>query len=371
MVGMYSHPSTYAAMTVALKSKQASNVAVSACVAQINFSSPDVIQLTPAGQFRSRDTRPEEVPYWFTDASVAARVLQKMAALKGDVLIDYDHQTLFTEETGKPAPAAGWFSGSEMEWREGEGIYAKGVRWTAAAKAAIESEEYRYISPVFEYDKKTGEVLNILMVAITNFPALEGLGDLTARAAAKFSISQSEPTNEDTTVKREELIAMLGLAATATDTEINTAFAAMKAKAESVEALNTEVTALKAKVVDPSKHVDVSVVEELKKEIAALSGKVVGSEVEAIIAQAQADGKLLPAQLDWAKSLGNSDIAALKTYLEKTPAIAALKGSQTNGAKPVGVTEAGELDETATAVCKQLGIDPEAYKKTAGVKAAA
>jgi phage I-like protein len=254
-----------------------------------------------------------------------------------------------------------------VEWREGQGLFATNVQWTANAAAAIAALEYRYLSPVLEYEPKTGEVLRVLMVAVTNFPAIDGLGDLTARAAARFSPDDS--THEEQPVNREQLLALLALPATATDADIETAMAALKAKADQVDALNTEVAALKTKQVDPAKFVPVTVVDELKTQIAALSGKILGGEVESVIAQAEADGKLLPAQVEWARELGNSNIAQLKSYIEKTPVIAALKGSQTGGKAPAGVTEGGELDSTALAVCKQLGLSADEYKKSVGVSA--
>lgn len=365
---MYSHPANTAAMKTALSARFAKGtIAVAACVSEINAAVPSEIQLTPAGFFRARDGRPAGIQGWYVDATVAARVMQRMAALKGDVVIDYEHQTLNAETNGQPAPAAGWFAGGNVEWREGQGLFATNVQWTPNAAAAIAALEYRYLSPVLEYDPKTGEVLRVLMIAVTNFPAIDGLGELTARAAARFLPQDTQ--HEELPVKREELIALLGLAATATDADIQTEMAALKAKADQVEALNSEVAALKTKQVDPAKFVPITVVDELKTQIAALSGKITGSEVASVIAQAQADGKLLPVQVEWAQELGNKDIAALKSYIEKTPAIAALTGSQTNGKAPAGVTENGELDSTALAVCKQLGLSADEYKKSVGAAA--
>jgi phage I-like protein len=70
----------------------------------------------------------------------------------------------------------------------------------------------------------------------------------------------------------------------------------------------------------------------------------------------------LPVQKDWATELGNKDVAALKSYLEKTPAIAALKGSQTRGKSPEGADDE-VLTADELAVCKNLGISAEDYKK--------
>jgi len=57
-------------------------------------------------------------------------------------------------------------------------MFAVGIQWTDKAKAMITAREYRYVSPVFNFDKDTGVVERILSVAITNNPALPYLTDL-------------------------------------------------------------------------------------------------------------------------------------------------------------------------------------------------
>jgi phage I-like protein len=339
------------------RSRQPQSIAIAACVAEINPKVPGEIRLFPAGAFRARDGRPTEVPAWRMDAAIAARVIALSAAAIDESVIDYEHQTLHTETNGQPAPAAGWFKA--LEWREGDGLYAVALRWTDRARAAIEAVEYRYISPVFTYDKKTGDVLAIQMAALTNFAGLDGLTDLVARAAAKF-----QPTSEeDTTVDKAKLIALLGLAETATDAEIEAGLAALKTKAGEVDGLKTEVVALKAQTPDPAKFVPVETMKSLQAEVAALRAETTERNVNEAVTAGLDAGKLLPAQETWARELGKKDLAALKSYLETAPAIAALKRTQTDGKGPEG-SQAGELDETALAVCKQLGVSPEDYKKS-------
>lgn len=292
------------------------------------------------------------------DAAIAARVIALVARAVDDLVIDYEHQTLYTETNGQPAPAAGWLKA--LEWREGDGLYAIDLRWTERAAAAIAAKEYRYISPVFEYDKKTGEVLGIRMAALTNHAGLDGLTDLVARAAAKFQPNREE----DNTVDKAKLIALLGLAETATDAEIDTALAALKAKAGETDGLTAEVATLKAQTPDPAKFVPIATMQSLQIEVAALRAETVERNVNETVTAALDAGKLLPAQEPWARELGKKDLAALKSYLETAPAIDALKGTQTGGKKPDGSTDSGALDDTTLAVCRQLGVDPEEYKKT-------
>ncbi|HHN75460.1 MAG TPA: hypothetical protein ENK10_09555 [Acidobacteria bacterium] len=352
------------AARAALSTRITGVVAVSACVTDLSTDGgkvPSEILLVPAGRFRARDGRPEEVDAWRMDEALAARAIAFAEAAAGDFVIDYEHQTLNSQANGQPAPAAGWFK--RLEWREGEGLFAVDVRWTERARQAISAGEYRYISPVFEWDRRTGEVLAVLMAALTNFPAIDGHSDLAARAAARF---HTTPREEDDTVNREQLIALLGLEADASDEQIIGAIEALNAKARTLEEKETEIAALKAaaqSAPDPAKYVPVTAFEALKSEVAGLRAERLKSEVAALVAEGLETGKLVPSQEEWATQLGEQDIDALRVYLENTPAIAALRGTQTGGQAPEGDGE--NLGETEMAVCRQLGLDPETYRKAA------
>lgn len=391
---MYSIPSkNYSGGPVAIAAcsvrhaDQGEHVAIAACAIDLLAAGdgkvPTSFRLFPAGYTKARDGRPHEVPsgYWFLDAEIAQRVLASAAARQDRFLFDYEHQTLHSEENGKPAPAAGWSDGAQMEWRDGPeaGIYIKNVEWTDIAAKAISNKEYRYISPVVAYNENTGELLAIYMATLTNYAAIDGLTDLAAVAAARFSFDKPT-TEENDLVKREQLIKILGLKADATDADIEAALVALKANADGMVALRADlkldegadvkeaVAALKVqaeeKKPDPSKYAPLAVVEALKTKVATLESGINENAVDELIEQGFADGKLHKDQEEWARDLGKANVASLRAYLEKTPAIAALKTSQTQGKKPEGINEQGELTEEAMAMCKQMGIDPADYKKT-------
>ena len=82
-------------------------------------------------------------------------------------------------------PAAGWINPRSLVWVESgpePGLYAE-VKWTAKAAEMIAADQYRYLSPVFTYDKTTGEPSDLLNVALTNFPAIDGATAAAALAA--------------------------------------------------------------------------------------------------------------------------------------------------------------------------------------------
>lgn len=142
-------------------------------------------RILPAGVFRTTDGsgRPQGLTGWVMTAHIAHSIIAGLSARHDDILIDYEHQSLNAEKG--MAPAAGWFK--RAVWREGDGLYAADVRWTEKAAAMIAAKEYRYISPVFSFDKHTGEVQGLVSLGLVNQPALQGLADLAAASARFFT----------------------------------------------------------------------------------------------------------------------------------------------------------------------------------------
>jgi hypothetical protein len=112
-------------------------------------------------------------PWRLTDA---AAVITASLAGGRDLVIDYDHQSEYSARpgVGGTAPAAGWIT--QLEHRE-DGIWGQ-VTWTEAGAAAVAAREYRYLSPVFQFDA-AGQAKRLLRAGLTNTPAL----NLTAVAA--------------------------------------------------------------------------------------------------------------------------------------------------------------------------------------------
>lgn len=296
-----------------------------------DLSASGEVQLTPAGSFSARDGRPAEPPdaAWKIDSQIAPRVIARIAARKNPIVIDYEHQTLYAEKNGQPAPAAGWFS--RAEWREGKGLYATDVEWTARAKKMIEDREYKYFSPVIIYNKKSGDVVDIELGAITNYPGIDGMQDVMLRAAARFNLLEEDSAMSEL---QKALITAFALAATATDTEIIAACTALKAKADKAGELETAIAALKTQSPDPAKYVPVAAMQELQTKVADLTAANLKRDIDEVIDIAMSEGKILPAQEKWARELGGKDLAALKSYVESAQALPALRNTQTGGRGP-------------------------------------
>lgn len=302
---------------------------------------PTEIQLTPAGFFRAVDGRPTDAPNgWFIDANVAATVIAKVTALQNDLAIDYEHQTLHKEKNGQPAPAAGWFK--RLEWREGSGLWALDVKWTPQAEAAMLSGQYRYLSPVFEYEPVSGRVLSMHMAAITNYPGLDGMQSLANLTFDQFN-QLNQPQQKEQSMWKE-LLAKLGLPDTATETEAMAALTALMDVAATADAAKTQIADLTAKAnaqPDPAKYVPIEVVAGLKTQLAALTQSHAAQTVEAMIDDALKANLLTSAEKEWALNLGKSNLAQLTAYLETQKPIAALTAPQVKpGEQPPAKTAA-------------------------------
>jgi phage I-like protein len=346
-------------------------VALSAVLVELD-GAPREIRLLPDGAFRSsRDNRPADAPAWVMNNDAAQAIIAAQGNLHSQFLIDYDHQTLRAEQNGKPAPAAGW--SGRLEWREGDGLYAVDVEWTEAALAAIAAKEYRYISPLIRYTPKTGVVTHLLMASLVNYPAIDGLNDLAAAAASLF------PLPEDNTMDEllERLRWMLNLPITATAEEIAGELDKLKTQlagadgntvglAALLSAKDGEIAALSAQVgaaPNPSEFVPKAVFDELQGRLAALSGQTLGDQVAKLVEDAENAGKVIgPKDKAWLLDLGKKDLAALQGALDSRQPLAALSGMQTTGKVPPAATDTA-LDDAAQAVCRQMNIDPEAYKQ--------
>jgi len=325
-------------------------------------------RLIPAGTFNAPRGALAGSGPWFLDEAAAKPIIERAAARSTDIVIDYEHQTLLSEENGKPAPASGWIDRTTLEWRA-DGLYGR-VKWTAPAQAAIDADEYRYLSPVFPYDPKTGTVLDLIHVGLVNNPAIDTA--IPALAAARMGSGTYDLTHEEDTVDREALIKKLGLAADATDEQILAAITELKQKADNAEqAVATakgetekQVAAAKAGGAKPdmSQFVPLAVYQEQGTQLAALRAGSSTAELEKLIEDGLKDGRI-PGQAtaDWLKPQG---LAACKAYLEGATPIAALRGSQTDGRKPLEVDKKDDaLNESELAVCKAMGMDPVEYRK--------
>lgn len=351
-------------------------------------------QLLPVGPFKARDGRPFDVPggHWLLDKTIATTLINRAKALGQDILIDYDHQTLKVDQNGQPAPAAGWYNGDEIEWREGQGLFIK-PRWTERAAALVAAKEYRFLSAVFPYDAQ-GRPLELRMTAITNDPGVVGMQALAALSALPVQPglpATPAPVAQKESPMNEHLIALLGklgiqlgadgqltieqgtAALAALDTlqasakkapELEAALSATKAQ---LAADSASLAALKAQPggqVDLAQFVPVATYNALVTQVAALTAQVDTTDAATLIKEARTAGKVVAAEEEYLTAYAaQKGVAALKALLEPRPAIAALTASQTAAVTLPEKKGEAVLSAEDKYAADQLGISHEDFAK--------
>ena len=358
-------------MISSMNSKQLIGIAALAHSASVEEGP---VRVLPLGNFSGVDGRPKQdgLPHWHLSAKAAATIATELNRRESELVIDYEHQTLRSKENGKPAPASGW---GKRQWEvrndgtRDDGLYTS-LSWTEPAKQMIAAGEYRYISPTFPYDRKTGEVLALHSIALTNTPALDELGEqLLAAAAQNYQLPKTDMNEE---IKR--LLEGLGL-----DPE--------KASKDEVDKALAQVDAAKAMTTEPDTDTaadgqseaqgagdgadkgagedddlaaaSTTAIAAMQKELAALKSELVKREREELIAAGLQSGKLLPAMKGWAKKV---DMAALTSYLADAAPVAALNQQQSTGM----VLNSGDkhnLSSEEREVIAACGYDTDEYVK--------
>lgn len=250
--------------------------------------------------------------------------------------VNYDHEF---------GIAAGWIE--DLELRD-DGLWAL-IRWTSKARGHILADEYRFLSPEFSVDgldKATGGSQGPTLhgCALLNDPYLEEL----PRVAAANTPTAAKAAGA-TKMDKAKLIAILGLAATATDDEV---YAALEArKKEAVEALASlkeketlladavkQVTEFKAKAetVDLSNNAATKLaadlkaandkVVELSKTVAEMQTKEKDAAIETYLTELVKAGKLTPAMREGVKAHALAmGLDAVKKLWDNAPVAVDLK----------------------------------------------
>lgn len=258
-------------------------------------------KLFPAGTFFRADFPGGKVEI---NADFCGQVIANWKAMGSPGLpVDYFHRGE-SENDGlgvEDKKAAGWIEA--LECRGGE-LWG-GFKWTAQAKALIDADELRYLSPSWwpnGTDRSTGKPQGPTLAgaALLNDPFFKEL----PRVAAADDPPAPEAVNKEGTMDKAKMIALLGLAATATDAEIEHALKARN------EALDDKV---KAKAAADKAAVEKAEL-EAKLKASQESGAELGKRVEqiekdakekasaALVEELVRDEKILPDQAEAVKN---------------------------------------------------------------------
>ena len=299
-------------------------------------AAPEWIELLPVGVFYGRDGRG---PFRLGDP---AAVIESTNALQmnAGLPIDYDHATDFGAPEGRPAPAAGWIR--ELEVRGGA-VWGR-VEWTARAAGSIVAREYRYVSPVFQFDPMDGSVTRLLRAGLTNNPNLQ----LTAIAASRTAAADAK--DERMEFPTRELRELLNLEDDATAADVVARVRALRASSDAA----ASATATHAH--DPAHYVAIAEFERALTELNALRAERTRERAAHKVEEAIRAGKIVPAQREWAIAYCAADARGFQAFVAKQPSIIG-ENLALAGEPPAEGRAGGGLNAAELAICAQLGLE--------------
>lgn len=301
--------------------------------------------------FKAGENRTKKGVFLF-EAQDARSLMAKVEEHGADYSIDYGHSMFSFISAGDPAEqnkAAGWF---RAELRQGD-LWAADVTWTPLATQKLKDREYRYTSPTFNRTED-GHITELCNVALTNIPATNGLKPLVA---AQNPPALSQPPGETMDPK---LLALLGLAASATLAEALAAIDSLKAKLSA--ALGTESTLLSLTGVKSGPEAlatamawkaAVETAEKLAARVHELEGASKKAEVKSLLDGAVKGGKVAPAQVPMLTQMGEQNVEQLKAFIAAAPAVL----PKTGATEAAGGDSVVQLTSDDMKVASLMGTD--------------
>lgn len=272
-----------------------------------------------------------------------------------DLVVDWEHATEIRAPQGLDAPGAAWINA--LEARD-DGIWGRVGRWTARAAQQVADSEYRYLSPVFDYDPVSGEIVRLVSAGLTNTPnlfltalnreepaAVELSAELLERLRYLFNLPTLAGPAE-IKAELEKLIASLGDALGTAANRVGAAQAIATAlnRAEAPDLARFVPRADYDAVVSRARNAELWLVERDRAEHEA----AIEREIEAALAA----GKIVPATVEYHRATcrDGGGLERFRAFVAATPAIADPSGL---GARAPAL---------ATATCRVpagFSVDPE------------
>lgn len=319
-----------------MKTQLALNTDLSATVS--DGKAPEWVELIPPGpNVTGRDGR-----QWLFDEQAWVFVQSSFLGRAIDLPIDWEHATQHRATKGESAPAAGWIK--QVERRDGAlwGL----VDWTPRGSEQIINREYRFLSPVFDFDPDTTRIARLVSAGLTNKPNFL----LTAL---------NQETMENTPVKLSPaLLAALGLPETATEEQAIAATTQLKATAQAVNAEKPNL----AQFV-PRADYDALGVRATNAEQALATQKKADhdKQVDAAITSATQAGKITPSTVEYHRAMCQDEagLNRFKEFVTAAPIVAA--ASDLGERKPGHFNTALNAEEQQ--VAKLLGMSEADFIK--------
>ncbi|NLT22603.1 MAG: hypothetical protein GXX82_06115 [Syntrophorhabdus sp.] len=313
---------------------------------------PAEIQVIPYGY---HDT--PKGPFTLDDEG-ARGIVEAFEAQTNDMVIDYEHQTV--ADPPVEAPAAGWIK--TLVNRGADGIWAV-IEWTDRAKQYIANREYRYVSPVFLKRISDNRVIRLINVALTNQPNIDGMVPL----ANKLGFEGDTNTKEAT---MKELWKLLGLSEDAKEEAAIAAVNKLKIALEGktviiankgvLDALGLAESATESEIVATILAMKQShtKIDDVVKELNTLKAGLIQRDADGAVEMAMKEGKITPAQKDWALDYAKRDLEGFKVFVSKAPVVV-IEGKVVTDQKEAGTG----IDDVQAQINKMCGVDEETFKK--------
>lgn len=302
---------------------------------------PEWVELVPAGTFEGRDGRLFKN---LNPPQVIANTVQRGV----DIPWDVEHATEVQAPEGLPAPAQSWIKSIAENFEIRDGAIWGRVDWKPQGMALVQNDEYRYYSPAFYYNPKTGEVLGIKSIGFTNTPNLS----LTALNHEEHPV-----------MDLSDIAAALGLNSEASAVAIIAAIHSLKDEKQT--ALNRADHPDASQFV-PKATYDLAINRAETAETALAEKEQAAKDVaiNAAVDAAIGAGKIAPANKAFyiTSCQAEGGLAAFKTFVESAPVIVSPDALIDEHGKPKS-SGAVAMNAAEKEVASQLGISAEDWAK--------
>ena len=235
---------------------------------------------------------------------------------------------------------------------------------------------------MFSFNPQNGDVLELKGAALTNVPALDGLG---AVAATEDFPPSDTPQPETAMNALNRLKQLLGLPEDAAEETLQAELDKLESLLTPANPAAFDPPALPGQPPFPHQadplpgnarptlfdflqacHPQAALTSLVRANTAALS-VTQGDRVARSVETAVADGRLSRGLVGWATALGRQNPEALETYLAAVSPIAALSSFQSTGSRPaLSAPAASPLSDEERFVCAQLGLSEAEYLAVRG-----
>ncbi|WP_449106636.1 phage protease [Pseudomonas mohnii] len=281
---------------------------------------------------------------WLFDDLAQGLVLDAFTSRGIDMVADWEHASEILAPVGKPAPASGWID--QLEIRD-SALWGH-IAWTPKAADQVVSREYRFLSPVFDYDLTFMRISRMVSVGLTNKPNL-------------FLTALNHEAQEHQVPLPIALCSALGIAESATENEAIAAATQLKTAAA---ARNSEQPDLNRFVPRPDFDALQARALNAEKALATHQRAEQDNAIKTEIDAALKAGKITPATADYhrAACAEQGGLDRFRSYVQAAPVVADLSGL--SGLQPNNPGTATALNAEQSAICAQLGLDPDEFAKT-------